>query len=96
MNDFASALTESFAVAPNRTTGLVIDTFDSWSDSTTSAVALTCGCRPKTAVRATFCSDGSVSPCRSVDHAPVRECVCRTAEHVAVIGSICRVASTVA
>jgi hypothetical protein len=94
MNDFATALAESFAVTPTRTTGLVIDTFDDWSDSTTSVMASTCVTRSET-----FGADPvrpSVSPCRGADREPAPTCYCRSASHEPVVGSICRVGSTAA
>jgi hypothetical protein len=99
MNDFATALAESFAVTPTRTTGLVIDTFDDWSDSTTSVMASICVTGSEALPNYTSGVDPvrpSVSPCRGAEREPAATCYCRSASHEPVVGSICRVASTVA
>lgn len=89
MNDFATALAESFAVTPARTTGLVIDTFDNRSDPTTSRTTTTCLCAPESTVRASIC--------RGAAHEPVLASgTCRGTAREPVVGTICRAAPTVA
>ncbi|MEO6083305.1 MAG: hypothetical protein ABIQ18_09380 [Umezawaea sp.] len=99
MNDFATELAESFAVTPTRTTGLVIDTFDNWSDSTTSVVASICACTSEPRLCYTVEDDPvrpSVSPCRDAAREPALASIRRSAAYEPVIGTICRAGSTVA
>ena len=77
MNDFTSALAESFAVTPARTTDLVIDTFDSAgrSDDPVRPSVSPCIAGGTEPVRASIC--------RGAEHEPVRASICRVVSTVA-------------
>ena len=88
--NFATALAESFAVTPTRTTGLVIDTFDNWSGSTTSAMASTCVSRSDPSTRASVCFTPQTAPVLGAASS------CPDSGPEPALASVCRVASTVA